>query len=167
MSTYTLNKNSFSRLIGLSNNVTIGRIINENRHPSQKVLQLILTIFSNINANWLVSGMGEMYKNPFDRDAENILLNKISKFDNSKTMAGKMAGKMAAKSEIVAGKTAGIEDDNEEEDFTAYKTISTQIVNLLFKENKELNQEVGALKQENAVLRAENAKLKGVSKTYK
>lgn len=167
MSTYTLNKNSFSRLIGLSNNVTIGRIINENRHPSQKVLQLILTIFSNINANWLVSGMGEMYKNPFDRDAENILLNKISKLDNSKTMAGKMAGKMAAKSEIVAGKTAGIEDDNEEDDFTAYKTISTQIVNLLFKENKELNQEVGALKQENAVLRAENAKLKRVSKNYK
>ena len=54
-------KNSFSNAIGLSNNVTIGRIINENRKPSFEVLQKILLTFNNVNANWLLTGKGEIF----------------------------------------------------------------------------------------------------------
>jgi len=57
-----LNKSSFSKAIGLSNNVTIGRIINENRKPSYDVIEKILLTFGNINANWLITGKGSMLK---------------------------------------------------------------------------------------------------------
>lgn len=56
-----LNKNSFSKAIGLGNNVTIGRIINEKRDPSFEVLQKIIQTFGHtINAKWLLTGEGEM-----------------------------------------------------------------------------------------------------------
>jgi predicted nuclease with TOPRIM domain len=74
-------------------------------------------------------------------------------------MAGNMAGIMAGNSEKNEGNLAGI--NNEEENLGAYKVISTQMVNLLLKETKELNQEIGALKQENTQLKAENAQLQG------
>lgn len=55
------NKNSFSKAIGLGNNVTIGRIINEKRDPSYEVLQRIIQTFGHaINAKWLVTGEGQM-----------------------------------------------------------------------------------------------------------
>lgn len=57
------NKNSFSAAIGLSNNVTIGRIVNENRMPSWEILDKILQTFGNINANWLLAGRGEPFLN--------------------------------------------------------------------------------------------------------
>ena len=56
-----MNINSFSKAIGLSNNVTIGRIINENREPSFQVLNKIVQTFGSINANWLIAGDGEMF----------------------------------------------------------------------------------------------------------
>ena len=55
------NKNSFSKKIGLSNNVTIGRIINEDRSPSGDTLTRILQTFGNVNANWLLTGIGSMF----------------------------------------------------------------------------------------------------------
>ena len=55
------NKNSFSKAIGLGNNVTIGRIINENRDPSFEVLQKIMHTFGEqISAKWLLTGEGRM-----------------------------------------------------------------------------------------------------------
>lgn len=54
------NKRTFSQAIGLSNDVTIGRIINEQREPSYKILNSIIQTFGNINANWLLTGKGEM-----------------------------------------------------------------------------------------------------------
>lgn len=55
------NKNSFSKAIGLGNNVTIGRIINEKRDPSFEVLEKILHTFGHtINAKWLLTGEGQM-----------------------------------------------------------------------------------------------------------
>lgn len=56
-----LNNNSFSKAIGLTNNVTIGRIVNENREPSYDVLQKIIQTFGSINANWLLTGAGNMF----------------------------------------------------------------------------------------------------------
>lgn len=56
------NNNSFSKAIGLSNNVTIGRIINENREPSFDTIEKILLTFGSINANWLIKGTGEPFR---------------------------------------------------------------------------------------------------------
>jgi len=77
---------------------------------------------------------------------------------NSEKMAGNLAGNLAGNSEKMAGNLADI--DNNDEDLGAYKIISSQMVNLLLKETKELNQEIGALKHENTQLRAENAELR-------
>lgn len=155
MSTYSLNKNSFSAIIGLKNNVTIGRIINENRRPSQKILQMILTNFSNIDANWLLSGSGEMYKKPFDNKAENILLSKMSGTDNVKKMSGKMSSKMS-------GKMSGNLDSSQltHEDQESQLIINKQMVQLLIDETKDLSAENAILKKENNDLRAENANLR-------
>lgn len=65
---FGMNKNSFSREIGMKNNVTIGRILNEDRNPSEKTVQMILDRFPQVNPNWLKLGMppmmldGEMLK---------------------------------------------------------------------------------------------------------
>lgn len=61
ISTLGYNKRTFSQAIGLSNDVTIGRIINEQREPSYKILNSIIQTFGNINANWLLTGQGEMF----------------------------------------------------------------------------------------------------------
>ncbi len=60
---YGENKNTFSKKIGLSNNVTIGRIINENRKPSYEILSKIATNYPEINTKWLLVGEGEMINN--------------------------------------------------------------------------------------------------------
>lgn len=57
-----LNKNSFSREIGLSNNVTIGRIIKQKRNPSYGTLRKITNRFPEISYEWLLTGKGEMIK---------------------------------------------------------------------------------------------------------
>ena len=71
------NKRTFSQAIGLSNDVTIGRIINEQREPSYKILNSIIQTFGNINANWLLTGKGEMLygKNGNPEVEENAYLN--------------------------------------------------------------------------------------------
>lgn len=56
------NKNSFSTAIGISNNVTITRIINEKRNPSKATCQKIIDRFPQYNFDWLFSGTGEMIK---------------------------------------------------------------------------------------------------------
>jgi DNA-binding XRE family transcriptional regulator len=57
------NKNSFSTAIGMTNNVTIGRIVNENRNPSFDIIEKIIQTFgSKINSDWLITGKGEPFK---------------------------------------------------------------------------------------------------------
>lgn len=55
-----LNKNSFSKAIGISNNVTITRIINERRAPSRATCEKIISAFPLYNLEWLLTGEGEM-----------------------------------------------------------------------------------------------------------
>ncbi len=57
------NMNSFSKAIGLSNNVTITRIINEKRSPSATTCRAIVNKFPRYNYNWLLTGDGEMLNN--------------------------------------------------------------------------------------------------------
>lgn len=56
------NKNSFSNVLGLSNNVTIGNIVNGNRKPSVSIIEKILLTFDSISGDWLLTGKGEMQK---------------------------------------------------------------------------------------------------------
>lgn len=62
ISHFGLNKNSFSREIGLTNNVTIGRILNEDRNPHPATLKKIVGRFPQISYNWLLTGEGDMLK---------------------------------------------------------------------------------------------------------
>lgn len=73
ISTLGYNKRTFSQAIGLGNDVTIGRIINEQREPSYKILNSIIQTFGNINANWLLTGQGEMlYEKNVQADEKKI-----------------------------------------------------------------------------------------------
>ncbi len=60
-----LNKNSFSAAIGLSNNVTITRIINEHRSPSKATCEKIVKAFPKYNIDWLLKEEGEMMRNNY------------------------------------------------------------------------------------------------------
>ncbi len=57
-----LNKNSFSKEIGLKNNSTITNIINNpDRSPSYDVIFRIVTRWNQLNIRWLIAGQGEMF----------------------------------------------------------------------------------------------------------
>ena len=58
-----LNKNSFSKAIGISNNVTITRIINEKRSPSKSTCEKIVAAFPKYNLTWLLTVAGNMLTN--------------------------------------------------------------------------------------------------------
>lgn len=61
--TLGLNKNSFAMKIGLSDNATIVRIVNDpTRGASFPVLQAIMTAFPEVNPRWLILGEGEMFE---------------------------------------------------------------------------------------------------------
>lgn len=55
-----LNKNSFSKAIGISNNVTITRIINEKRSPSRSTCEKIASAFPKYSLTWILTGEGNM-----------------------------------------------------------------------------------------------------------
>lgn len=69
------NKRTFSQAIGLGNDVTIGRIVNEQREPSYKVLNSIVQTFGNIDANWLLTGEGDIYRKAAGSSSENVQVN--------------------------------------------------------------------------------------------
>ena len=82
------NKNSFSATIGLNNNVTITRLINEERKPSRMTCEKIAQRFPQYNPNWILTGEGEMYREkeketvstPIDRQEEVQKANTNSQF---------------------------------------------------------------------------------------
>lgn len=62
---YHFNKNSFSKELQLSNNVTIGNIINKKSFPSFEIIYRILKYFPEINCRWLITGEGEMLRKQY------------------------------------------------------------------------------------------------------
>jgi hypothetical protein len=56
------NISSFSKSIGLSNNVTLMRNVKGDSTPSFSTLQKIKASYPEINIEWLISGEGEMIK---------------------------------------------------------------------------------------------------------
>lgn len=74
-----LNKNSFSKAVGMTNNVTITRIINEKRSPSRSTCEKIAKAFPKYNLNWILTGEGNMFdvmvnepETPYSNDAKII-----------------------------------------------------------------------------------------------
>lgn len=60
---YNYNINSFSKRIGLKNNVTIGNIVGGRKNkPSFDIIIMILLSFDSISCEWLILGEGEMEK---------------------------------------------------------------------------------------------------------
>jgi repressor LexA len=60
---YRLNKNSFSKKIGLINNSIIVRLVNDpERGLSLELLQRIITEFPDISPRWLLMGEGDMFE---------------------------------------------------------------------------------------------------------
>ena len=61
------NKNSFSKQIGLTSNTVLQNILGGRKNkPSYDVLSKILLTFDSIDANWLITGEGDMYKTTFN-----------------------------------------------------------------------------------------------------
>ena len=60
------NKNSFSYAIGMTNNVTITRLINEKRKPSPNTCAKIAQRFPQYNPEWILNGTGSMYRTDLD-----------------------------------------------------------------------------------------------------
>lgn len=67
MEYFNLNKNSFSKEIGLSTNTTIGRLLNEKRNPSDSTLKKISERF-DVNIDWLKIGAGNMLNNSTNKN---------------------------------------------------------------------------------------------------
>ena len=60
-----LTASNFAKEIGVLPS-TISHISSEDRNPSLDVVQKILNKYKNISPDWLLSGIGEMYRNEID-----------------------------------------------------------------------------------------------------
>tara|TARA_B100001758_G_scaffold215455_1_gene201126 strand:+ start:170 stop:460 length:291 start_codon:yes stop_codon:yes gene_type:complete len=72
-----LNANSLSKLVDL-NRSSISHIVNGRNKPSVDMLEKILSIYPNLNLNWLISGFGSMNINQNTSDKREI--NKVVVF---------------------------------------------------------------------------------------
>ena len=72
-----LNANSLSKLVDL-NRSSISHIVNGRNKPSVDMLEKILSIYPNLNLNWLISGFGSMDINQNTSDKRDI--NKVVVF---------------------------------------------------------------------------------------
>ena len=72
-----LNANSLSKLVDL-NRSSISHIVNGRNKPSIDMLEKILSIYPNLNLNWLITGFGTMHANESTREIKEI--NKVVVF---------------------------------------------------------------------------------------
>lgn len=85
ISNLNLNITSFSKEIGIKNNVTIMRIVREGNSPSYKIIYMIKSRYPNLNLNWLLFDQGPMWldlltwKDEIEESIETHNLDKIIK----------------------------------------------------------------------------------------
>ena len=92
---YKMNVNSFSKHIGIDNNVTIGNIVNTRLNkPSYDVIQKILQTFENISADWLITGKGKMLKEQSFENNPQIPINSVCELCQSKDQVIKIQEKL-------------------------------------------------------------------------
>ena len=64
-----LNISRFEKLIGVANN-TIGTFIRRDATVSSDIIQKILRTFPDLNAEWLLTGQGEMLRSVEDQESD-------------------------------------------------------------------------------------------------
>lgn len=79
-----LNKNSLSRRMGLQNNVTITKIVNNHRNPQTSTLEKLADAFPQYNREWILYG---------DEPKMAIDAQNMGNFQQSPTMLGNVSGK--------------------------------------------------------------------------
>ncbi|WP_271770400.1 hypothetical protein [Aquimarina algiphila] len=82
MQYYNFNYTSFSKKLKLTNNVTIGRLIKENRNPSFDILNRIAVTFPEINCKWLLTGEGNMKNDSSNLSNIELINNLIDQNEN-------------------------------------------------------------------------------------
>ena len=67
--------NPFSKKIGLTNNVTINKILNDKRNPQKGTLVKIADAFPQYSREWIIYGTGEMLAKdaPVKRTTDDII----------------------------------------------------------------------------------------------
>ena len=66
-----LNANLLSKIVDL-NRSSISHIVNGRNKPSFDMLEKILSIYPNLNLNWLITGFGTMHINESTREKKKI-----------------------------------------------------------------------------------------------
>ena len=84
-----LNKNSLSTAIGMNNNVTITRIINEKRNPSRTTCQKIIDRFPKYSLDWLFYGKGEI-RSSITNIKENAFIEKTPNEGNATNITNRL-----------------------------------------------------------------------------
>lgn len=119
-----MNKNSFSLKLGHTNSTIINNIVQGRRNkPSYEVIFKILTTFENINAEWLITGRGEMLKEP-DK------LEEIHHVQEPRTMYSTKCSECERKQEVIDMQRQRIETFNQLID------SKNELIELLKGENK-------------------------------
>ena len=72
-----LNANLLSKLVDL-NRSSISHIVNGRNKPSFDMLEKLISIYPNLNLNWLITGFGNMHINESTREKKEI--NKVVVF---------------------------------------------------------------------------------------
>lgn len=95
-----LTPSKFAELIGVQRS-SISHILSGRNKPSFDVIQFILKRFSNINAEWLILGTGDMYKKPvqinlFDHPPAFPEPNRALKKDSGTSLTDKIEGKLGS-----------------------------------------------------------------------
>ena len=72
-----LNANLLSKLVDL-NRSSISHIVNGRNKPSFDMLEKLISIYPNLNLNWLITGFGSMHINESTREKKEI--NKVVVF---------------------------------------------------------------------------------------
>ncbi len=86
-----LTAGAFAKLIQV-NPAAISHILNDRNKPSLEILTKILTTFRTINSEWLVLGVGNMYKGDIQKDLGNLepsLFDTVLGTDQSNNESGK------------------------------------------------------------------------------
>lgn len=65
------NPNYFAETLGVKSPIIYNIIKGRRSKPSYDVLQKILTIYSSVNANWLLNGDGEIWKSEVENPIDN------------------------------------------------------------------------------------------------
>ncbi len=118
-----LTKNSLSARMGLGNNVTITRIINEHRTPSRATCERIVKALPWYNLKWVLTGEGEMLNET--NETTNVTQEELPRHDDMLEMIHKLMERAERDAETINNlvETARIEALAHERDSQTIDTL--------------------------------------------